>query len=106
MLEREKAVPEGLVEIPHTPEIPPEIEKGLGVKPVPSNFTAQVKQSGQNLITTPQNQAVTITLPTDPQTLTTQSKGPITDAVTWFSVFWWRMIKKALHFGWKIVQKK
>jgi len=105
MLEREKTTPEGLVEIPHTPEIPPEIEKGIGVKPVASNFTAQVKQRGQNLITTPQNQNVTITLPADPQTLGTQAKGPITEAVTWFSVYWWRMIKKALHFGWKILRK-
>jgi hypothetical protein len=31
------------------------------------------------------------------------SKGPIENALTWFAVFWTRIIKKAIHFGWRMI---
>jgi hypothetical protein len=100
-----KKVPDGVKEIPDTPEIPPAIERG-GVKTVPTQVTAQVTDdSGQQLIQTPATKKVTITIPADQGKLQDWSKGSPADALTWLGAFWIRMIKKALHFGWKIFKR-
>ena len=91
-------------EIPQTPEIPPEIERA-GVTTTQSQFTAQVSDDqGQPLIQNSQSN-VTITLPADHDRLTKLSKGSVSDAITWMSAYFLRMIKKAIHFGWKVVVK-
>lgn len=102
LTEREKEGVEVVREIPQIPEIPEHMENE-GVQVAPSQFTAQVKQGGQNLIATPLSQQVTITLPADQTTLTMLSRGSITNAVTWIAVFWLRMIKKAFLYGWRVV---
>ena len=86
--------------------VPEVLQQSTGVKVVQKNFTAQVKDdSGKPVITTPPTQVVSVTPPYDPATLTTKSKGKITEAVTWLAVFWLRIIKKATHFGWNVVGK-
>src|SRR5512135_206043 len=99
-VEREKQ-PEQPVEFkPEQIEVRPDIERETGIKAVPSQFTKKVTDDkGQVLMQSPATQTVTITLPTDKQTLTTKSKGSSTDSSTWFAGFWLRLIKKALHFG-------
>jgi hypothetical protein len=52
---------------------------------------------------TPQVKAPSIEVPLDEVTLTTYSKGVADDGATWIGVYWLRMIKKALHFGWKVI---
>ncbi|MBI3443497.1 hypothetical protein HY008_02415 [Candidatus Woesebacteria bacterium] len=43
-------------------------------------------------------------VPADDQTtLTTLSKGPTENSITWYATFWLRMIKKAIHYGWRVV---
>lgn len=85
---------------------PLDIEKKEVVSPVPSQFTKQVKSdNGQVLTQSPQTAAVTITLPSDKAQLTTLAKGSVSDSATWWASFWLRIIKKALHFGWKILGK-
>ncbi len=84
-------------------EIPEDIER-KGVRPTKSQFTAQVKHKGKHLIQTPATK-VTIKLPADQGSLSSWSKGPITSSLTWLATFWLRMIKKAKHFGWKIIRK-
>ena len=80
------------------------IERRQVVQAIPTRFSAQVTgQDGGNLIQTPQTQAVTIQIPTDDDSLKKLSKGSIGDAITCFALFWLRMIKKALHFGWRVV---
>ena len=75
-----------------------------GIKVIPKNFQAQVSDDkGQPVIQTPPTQVVTVQPPYDQATLTTQAKGPITSSTTWLSAFWIRVIKKAFHFGWRIV---
>jgi len=97
--EPQPEAPEGVKEIIE-PE-PPESLKGV-VQQVPSKFTAQVTDDqGQPLIQTPQTQ--TITVPATQQQLDDWSKGSPTNALTWFAVFWIRMVKKAFYFGWRLV---
>lgn len=88
------------------PEIPVEVENKSVVGSVPTQFRAQVKSdTGQPLIQSPQTQVVAIQIPADQAQLMTTSKGSVANSLTWLAVFWLRMIKKALHFGWKVVKK-
>ena len=90
-------------QIETSPEVPPELQK-VGVKPVPQNVTAQVTDdSGQQLIQTPQNAKVTITIPDTPEKLEEKSKGSASESSTWDGAFWLRIIKKAFHFGKNII---
>src|SRR3972149_12290451 len=83
-------------ERPTDMEVPPEIERG--VSPTPSQFKAQVSDDkGRPLIQTPQDPAVTIQVPATQQQLDDWAKGDPDNAITWFAVFWVRLIKKALH---------
>lgn len=101
MVDKERELP--ITQTPEVVEIPPELEKA-GVVPHPTSFTAKVTDDkGTNLVQ-PQGSGVgTITIPSDQQTLAAASKGSITDSITWFALFWLRMIKKALHFGWRVL---
>jgi len=86
--------------------IVPETLNQSGVKVVQKNFTAQIKDDkGQPLIQTPPAQVITIQPPADDTTLTGWSKGSITSSLTWLGMFWIRVIKKALYFGWRILGK-
>ena len=94
---------------PKTEERPEEIspltiERKEVVTPIPTQFTKQVKSDGrQPIIQSPATQKVSIQIPSDQTQLTPLSKGSISDSITWFAAFWIRMIKKAIHFGWRIV---
>lgn len=105
--EREKldaGIPEGVNQVAEVVSMPQAIENKSGVQVVPSNFTAQVTDGNTPLIQTPQNQVVTITIPSDQNSLTQNAKkGNILDALTWHATYWLRIVKKAMHFGWKIV---
>lgn len=91
-------------ERPTDMEVPPEIEEGMSV--TPSQFKAQVTDDqGKPMIQTPQDPAVTIQVPASQQQLDDWTKGNPDNAITWFAVFWIRLIKKALHFGWRMVKK-
>jgi hypothetical protein len=80
------------------------IERKEFVTPVPTQFIKQVKDDqGKPLISSPSVTDTTIQLPTSQTQLVTQSKGSVSDSITWLATFWRRMIKKALHFGWKII---
>lgn len=101
--------PERQREIPRVQERPDEasplnIEKKEVVTPVPAQFKKQViSDTGQPLIQSPATKVVTIQLPADSVQLTSLAKGSVGDAITWLAAFWLRMIKKALHFGWRIL---
>lgn len=87
-------------------EIPEYVEKS-GISPRKTTFTAQVADdSGQNLISTPQTQNITIQIPVNTNTLTSWSKGSITNAITWLALFWLRAIKKAALSGWNVVVRR
>lgn len=86
---------------------PLEIERKEVVTPVPAQFTKQVKSDdGQVLTQSQPSKTVTITLPADQTKLAELSKGSVGDSITWFAAFWLRMVKKAIHFGWRILGKK
>lgn len=77
-----------------------------GMKVVQKNFTAQVKgDKGQPLIQTPPAQVISVTPPADPTTLIAWGKGPITSSISWLGLFWLRVLKKAVHFGWQVTGK-
>lgn len=100
-------VSEGIVkEIPETPEVNPELME-VGVTSVPSQVTAQVTddKTGKPLMQSPSDQTVTVTLPANPTQLATWSKGDASNPLTWLSMFWLRVVKKALHFGWRVMTK-
>ncbi len=81
--------------------------KNAGGQVVQKTFKAQVKDDkGTPIIQTPPAQVITITPPASQAVLTKQSKGSITSSLTWLGAFWLRIIKKALHFGWRIVGKQ
>ena len=93
-------------ERPTDMEIPPELERGGMVQQIPSQFTAQVSDdSGKPLIQTPQTKTVTIQIPATQKQLEEWSKGDSENAVTWFAVFWIRLIKKGFYFGWRMIKK-
>ena len=58
---------------------------------------------GQPIIQTPPTSVVTVQPPYDDATLAAQAKGSVSSSATWLAAFWIRVIKKALHFGWKVV---
>lgn len=81
------------------------IERKEVAQPVPVNFSKQVSDdAGRPLIQTPQSQVITIQIPADKVQLESASKGDTGSAVTWLAAFWLRMIKKAVHFGWRIIK--
>lgn len=76
------------------------------MKVVQKNFNAQVKDDkGQPIIQTPPTQVISVTPPSDPTTLISWSKGPITSSISWLGMFWIRILKKAMLFGWKVGRK-
>lgn len=100
--EREKAqVPEGVTVRPESP--PVEIER-VGAVIRPSQPTPVTPQDA-NVASSATQTIPTLQTPADTTTLTGWSKGSIINSLTWFALFWLRMIKKAIHFGWKIVGK-
>lgn len=87
--------------------IVPETLSQSGIKVVQKQFKPQVSDGqGQPIVQTPPAQVITVTPPADDTTLTTWSKGDTSSALTWFAAFWIRIIKKALHFGWKMMGKE
>lgn len=75
-----------------------------GAQVVQKTFKAQVKDDkGVPLIQTPPTKVISVSPPSDQQTLTNQSKGSVSSSLTWLATFWLRVIKKAIHFGWSIV---
>lgn len=102
-----KPIEEPLVkERPTEVEIPPELERGGTVRRVQSQFKAQVTDdSGKPLIQTPQTKTVMIQVPATQKQLEDWSKGDPENAITWFAVFWIRLIKKGIHFGWRMIKK-
>ena len=105
LAEREPRTPESVKEIPETPEVPESIEKG-GVSARQTQVKTQVKQGGKPLTKAQGSKQVTIQIPADQGILATWAKGPVTSSLTWFGVFWLRMIKKATHFGWRVIKKE
>lgn len=81
------------------------IERKEVVSPVPTNFKAQVHDdNGKPLITTPQTQTVTITIPAvNEEELKADAKGKIEETWTWSAVYWLRRILKAIFSGKKYV---
>lgn len=102
-VEREPQIkaPEQAVERPS--EFPEEQVQQLGGKVRPTQFPQKTDDTGQTVVQTPASKTVTIQLPDDEEHLKALSKGKPTDAVTGFAKFWLRMVKKALHYGWKVV---
>ncbi len=97
------APPEGVVE--HPTEIPKEVEGAAhGVKRVPTQAKPVSDPVGKPLIQTQSSQSVTIQIPTDQTQLDNWVKGSSDDSLTGFAMFWIRMIKKALHYGWRVVR--
>jgi hypothetical protein len=87
-------------------EFPETIQQIVGAKVIQKNFKAQVSDDkGQPVIQTPPTQVISVTPPSDSATLTNQAKGNTTTSLTWLAAFWLRIIKKAMHFGWKITGK-
>jgi hypothetical protein len=80
-------------------------QNGIGV--VQKNFKAQVNDdNGKPLIQTPPTQVVSVSPPESEETLKLQAKGSVSSSLTWLSAFWIRVIKRALHFGWRVETKK
>ena len=78
--------------------------KQAGAQIVQKTFKAQVRDDkGSPIIQTPPAQVITVSPPSDQVALTQQSKGDISLSLTWLATFWLRIIKKASHFGWRII---
>jgi hypothetical protein len=101
--EREPRFP--VVERAEEFELPPHLE-GTGIKAVETTVKARVKDKGRHLIQTPATKKVSIKLPAGQATVSAWSKGKTASSLTWLGAYWLRMIKKAVHFGWKIIGGK
>lgn len=96
--------PEGVVERPA--EIPERVERGepsATTQPAPAT-TQPASDSGQKPAPTSSANQIVIQIPTDTAKLDDLSKGEPTNAITWLAMFFLRVLKKAKHFGWKIIQ--
>jgi len=108
--EREQqGVPEGIVERHRDLEIPRELEQA-GVVPTQQAPAAQVVADDQGddqgqVVIAPADQHVTVEIPASKEHLEGWSKGSVTESITWFAHFWLRMVKKATHFGKRVVNK-
>lgn len=97
---------EAVSEHPETVAIPECIERS-GVRQTPVNFTASVQDdSGRQLINAPQAQNITIQIPANQTQLETWAKGSSENSLTWYGLFWLRLIKKAILYGWNVVIRK
>lgn len=101
--EREPRFP--VVERAEEFELPPHLED-IGIKAVETTVKARVKDKGRHLIQTPATKKVSIKLPAGQATVSVWSKGKTASSLTWLGAYWLRMIKKAVHFGWKIIGGK
>lgn len=89
-------------------ELPPEveaIEAGVQTTQVQPSTQVPTDDSGKPLVQSQTTQALTVNIPAAQQQLSDWSKGSPAQSLTWFATFWLRIIKKALHFGWKIVTR-
>jgi len=102
-VERGLNTPESQTKIVDQEMTLPDTLKDTGVKAVETAYKANVQDGAGMPMVTPTPNQVTITIPSDQQTLTAQAKGPIESAATWLAKFWLRAIKRAVYFGWKIV---
>lgn len=99
--------PEPKIQEPKQEFVVPETLSGSGIKVVQKTFKAQVNDNhGKPVTSTPPTQVVSVTPPADPTTLTTWSQGSTDSSLTWLAFFWLRILKKAAHFGWKIMGKE
>jgi hypothetical protein len=91
----------------HAEEFPETIQQIQGAKVVQKTFKTQVTDdNGQPIIQATPTQVITVQPPSDTATLTQQAKGSTTSGATWIAAFWLRIIKKAIHFGWKLIGKE
>lgn len=96
--------PEGVTERPS--EIPPEVEKVPGVTRIPSQAAPVADDTkGPSDDQGAPPKTITIQLPRNEEELEKMSKGSPKLSSTWFSRFWQRLIRKATHFGWKVMGK-
>jgi hypothetical protein len=58
---------------------------------------------GQQLTTPIPSNVPTITVPANQVQLIEWAKGPEDKAITWLSRYWIRLIKKSVHFGWRLI---
>lgn len=84
---------------------PLNIERKEVATPVPSQFKAQVNDDdGKPLIETPETRKITITIPAvNEEELKTKAKSTKDETSSWNASFLLRIIKKAFHFGKKII---
>jgi len=84
-------------------EIPEHIEKGsVGVISSQQSDVSDLDQATSQ--SSPSS--VSVTVPGTQTQLQDLAKGSPVNAVTWLANFWLRIIKKAVHFGWKIITKQ
>ena len=89
------------------PEIPLEIENKTALTPTPVQFKAQVKdERGKPFISTSEKEDNKIVIPKPKEQLEIGAKGSAGDALTWFSQFWLRAIKKAVMVGKQIFLRR
>lgn len=101
-VERE-VVPKDVELRPEQIEVPEHIEKA-GVQPTQTQFQQRVQDDdGTDLVQSPAISVPTIEIPNSEAELEQMSKKKPTEASTWFGIYWLRMIRKALHYGWKVV---
>lgn len=96
--------PEQKIEEHQEEFVVPEKIQDVGVKTTRTQATTQVNDDDDDnqIIKTPTRQ-VTVTLPAQQETIEHWAKGDTKQSSTWLGFFWVRIIKKALHFGWKLV---
>jgi hypothetical protein len=103
--ETQSAKPEEVTERPEDFVVPERISDIA--TPTQSQVSAQVADDqGRNLIQTPQPQGVVVRIPSDQSSLQAMSKGDPDNASTGFGIYWLRVIKKAVLFGWSVVMGK
>ena len=96
------ATPAEVGKKPETVESPAPIERE-GTTPASTTAQPVADDTGVQDDQVQASQGVSIQIPTSQDQLEDWSHGAPTNALTWFAAFWLRLIKKALHFGWRII---
>jgi hypothetical protein len=93
-------------EEPKAQEIPPEVERVPGITPPPAQ--PQPQATPQQPPAQPQDQTATpqvsVQVSNSDEELLKMSKGSTEESSTWLGTFLIRLVKKAIHFGWKIIR--
>lgn len=80
-----------------------QLERHAGVQTTPTAPQPVVSDQGQQLTQPIPTNVQTVTIPANQVQILEWAKGPEDKAITWLARYWIRLIKKSVHFSWRLI---